>query len=205
MLSLVPLAIWGHETPDKYVPGEPRFVNLRPQRVLTVTAEGDPGEAAGPAYRKLFRTFYARAGIAERRNAGSPLARWAVADLDSPKTVWKGNYALPVSDAFPAIAKEGMRVETWEYGITAEILHIGSYAEMAADIAALKAFIARNGFAVKGSYEEVYLKGPGKFFKGDPSRYQTLIRYGVESVGENLEPIATKKPDTHAAQADGTK
>lgn len=203
LLSLVPLAIWGRENPDRYVPGEPRFVNLPPQRVLAITAEGDPNEAAGPAYRKLFKAFYAHADKAERRHAGSPLARWAAADLESPKAGWQGTYALPVSRAFPAVTKEGMRMETWEYGPTAEILHIGSYADMSADIAALKAFIARNGFVVKGSYEEVYLKGPGMILKGDPSRYQTLIRFGVESVGEPLAPIARKNIDAPASQAGG--
>jgi hypothetical protein len=201
LASVLPLAIWGGETPDRYIPGEPRFVVLPPQRVLVVSVQGDPDEVAGAAYRKLYRTFYAHADKAERRHAGAPLARWAIAEMASPKSGWNGNYAIPVSNAFPEIAREGLRVETWEYGLTAETLHIGPYAAMSADIASLQGFIDRNGFAANGTYEEVYLKGPGLLIKGDPSRYRTLIRYSVQLARDPSTPIAGGPRNAPATQA----
>lgn len=203
LVSMTPLATTAGETPDRYVPGEPRLVSLPAQRVLAVTAKGDPNGVAGPAYRKLYRTFYAYADKAGKRHAGAPLARWGTAQIESPKSEWTGTYAIPVSDAFPDVAKNGMRIETWEYGLTAEILHIGPYGDEAADIAALKGFIARNGFTIKGDHEEVYLKGPGMIIKGDPARYRTLIRYSVERVGEPVAPIAGKSTQQTAAPVGG--
>jgi hypothetical protein len=44
--------------------------------------------------------------------------------------------------------------EVWEYGLVAEVPHIGPYKTEAADIAALKGFVARNGFRVKDGPEE---------------------------------------------------
>jgi hypothetical protein len=122
------------------VPGEPRIIVLPPQRVLVTDAQGDPNAVAGPAFRSLFRAFYANAD-------------------------------------------------------TAEILHVGPYSEEDADIAALKSFIARNGFAIRGSHEEVYLLGPGMLFKGHPRKYRTLIRYTVERVGEAPRPVAVKRAE----------
>lgn len=190
ILFLSPLALLGEENPDTVPPGEPRLVTLPPQRVLALTAKGDPGQAAGPAFKRLFRTFYALADKAEKRHAGAPMARWATGQLDSAKEGWIGTYALPVSGRFPDPGKAGLRLETWEYGLTAEILHVGPYGTEGADIAALKGFISRNGFAIRGSHEEVYLKGPGMILKGDPDRYRTLIRYPVERIGEPVSPIA---------------
>lgn len=201
LLYLAPLAVLGKEAPDSLTPGEPRLVTLPPQRVLAVTVKGAPNEAAGKAYKKLYRTFYAYADKAEKRHAGSPMARWATGQLESPKAGWIGIYALPVSESFPDVGKDGVRIETWEYGLTAEILHVGPYGDEAADIAALKGFIARNGFSIRGSHEEVYLKGPGMIIKGKSSKYRTLIRYGVERVGEPIAPIAGKPSNQTIPQA----
>ncbi len=79
--------------------------------------------------------------------------------------------------------------------MVAEVLHTGPYSNEGLDIDNLKSFIARNGFAIHGSHEEVYLIGPGMLFKGRPGKYQTLIRYRVERVGEAAPPIAAKSPE----------
>lgn len=73
-----------------------------------------------------------------------------------------------------------LKLTTWSYGPTAEILHLGPYAGETATIARLKAFITNQGYRIVGMHEEEYLKGPGLFGKGNPLKYQTLIRYRVQ-------------------------
>jgi hypothetical protein len=53
----------------------------------------------------------------------------------------------------------------------------------------LKSFIAAKGYQFAGPHEEEYLRGPGMFGRGDPSKYSTIIRYRVE-------PIPAEIPQT---------
>ncbi len=190
LLSLIPLALWAGSEADSGEPGVPHILILPPQRVLAITAQGDPNAVAGGAYKKLFRTYFANVDKADKHRRIAPMARWPLAQLDSAKTGWQGVYALPLYGKFPTPPPGNLRIETWEYGMVAEILHIGSYAGEAADIATLKEFIARNGLAIRGSHEEVYVKGPGMIFAGNPRKYRTLIRYQVERIGDMQAPIS---------------
>jgi effector-binding domain-containing protein len=162
------------------------------QRVLKLTRQGDPDSVAKGAFSKLFRTFYAHADKTEKRHAGYAMARWPLSQLDDSKRLWRGEYAFPISETFPAVPKGDIRDTLWEGGMVAEILHVGTYDSEAADIAILKGFLARNGYTAKGYLEEVYVKGPGFFFKGSPANYRTLIRYPVDRIGEEPAPIARK-------------
>lgn len=91
-----PLIVWSGPESESAEPGVPRIVVLPPQRVLVLEAHGDPKAVAGPAFKSLYRTFYANADKAEKRHLGAPLARWDISQLDSSKALWKGIYALPV-------------------------------------------------------------------------------------------------------------
>ena len=115
----------------------------------------------------------------------APRARWPL----KPETQgieWKGLYAMPVPQGtanLPAVKHDPeltVRLELWEYGPVAEILHIGPYNREEQDIARLTAYIKDNGYSIIGDHEEEYIKGPGMFFKGDPEKYYTIIRYLVE-------------------------
>ncbi|MEO7425164.1 MAG: GyrI-like domain-containing protein [Fibrobacteria bacterium] len=190
LMSLAPAAALAGSGPTEYEPGIPRIIMLPPQRVLTLTAQGDPNVVAGAAFKKLFSTFRAHADKAEKRHPGSAMARWPIAQMDGAKVAWRGEYAFPISEKFPAVPKGEIRDTVWERGAVAEILHVGSYDGEAADIMTLKEFLVRNGYAAQGYHEEVYVKGPGMIFKGDHRKYRTLIRYQVVRVGEAPSPIA---------------
>jgi hypothetical protein len=101
------------------------------------------------------------------------------------KSTWVGRYALPVPDTVPSLpvidAEHGLRVNLvdWEYGQVAEILHIGPYAKEMPTIEKLHRFIKERGYGIIGYHEEEYVKGPGMFFRGDPEKYYTIIRYQV--------------------------
>jgi hypothetical protein len=144
------------------------------QKVLVVEAKGDPNVAGQSAFGLLFKTFFSLPGA----QMAAPRARWLGAG-DKPKDQWVGLYALPL----PATVTElpagttGVRIETWEYGEVAEILHVGPYDQETPAIERLHAFIKEKGYRLAGPHEEEYLKGPG--MGASPADYLTIIRLRV--------------------------
>jgi len=129
----------------------------------------------------------------------APRARWPK-PADTPKDQWLGIYGMPVAESVIEIPDEilskypELKLETWEYGEVAEILHIGSYATENPTVEKLHQFITESGYEIVGPHEEEYLKGPGMFGKGNPDKYQTIIRYPVARVvppEENIQESAT--------------
>jgi hypothetical protein len=163
-------------------------INPKPdQRVLEVTMQGTPAEIAGPSIGLLYKTLRAVQREYPEAKMAAPRARWPK-DVDTPQKQWIGRFALPLPDRVLSLpagadgAAQQLRVTTWVYGDTAEILHIGSYSTEDATIAKLKQYIADQGYEIIGEHEEEYLKGPGMFFAGDPAGYYTMIRYPVKKL-----------------------
>ncbi len=124
------------------------------------------------------RDFYSRRlGIVARQLINRGIrARWPDAHL-LPKDQWTALWALPVPDDTMALPQKDpavpVRLERWEYGPVAQILHLGPYTTEAAGIARLHAFITERGYAVNGMHEEEYLTRPTAKVQ------KTLIRYPV--------------------------
>jgi len=162
---------------------QPRLTTLPDQKMLVVTAAGDPNTVGNKAFGLLFKTFYKIPDVPTRTRQ-APRARW-VGDNMNTKSSWTGYYALPVpaqTQKLPDLqAEPGLKIEltTWPYGEVAEILHIGPYAEETTAIDLLHRFIQNQGYRIIGEHEEEYIKGPGMFFAGDPKGYYTIIRYRV--------------------------
>jgi len=160
-----------------------RFMENQP--VIVVEANGDPNEVGGKAFSLLFKTYFKIKGAQKGPKQPAPRARWPL-ELETKKTEWKGLYAMPVPQKtaeLPMVKTQPgltVRLDTWEYGQVAEILHIGTYDSEKATISRLAAFINKNGYTIIGDHEEEYIKGPGKFLKGNPEKYLTIIRYRVQ-------------------------
>jgi hypothetical protein len=161
---------------------EPRIATMPDQKMLVVTAQGDPNLVGSKAFKLLFQTYYKIPDV-PKSVIRAPRARW-VGDMHV-KSSWTGYYALPVPETtaqLPAIeAEPGYKVEllTWAYGEIAEILHVGPYSEEPPTIERLHRLLQAQGYRIIGEHEEEYLKGPGMFFAGDPKGYYTIIRYRV--------------------------
>lgn len=173
---------------------EPRFTEMPSQKMIEVESSGDPNVVAGKALGLLFKTYFSIRGGPKGSHQPAPRARWSKA-LDSPKSQWVGRYGIPVPNEVTALppvkSGEGLTPElvTWEYGPVAEILHVGPYTAEAPTISRLKKFIVESGFEVIGEHEEEYLKGPGMFFKGNPEKYYTIIRYRIRrSAAQGASP-----------------
>lgn len=55
------------------------------------------------------------------------------------------------------------------------VTHIGSYETMQNAYIALNQYAAQNGLKIHLPYREIYIKGPGMMFKGNPNNYITEI------------------------------
>ncbi len=145
------------------------------QKMLVVEKKGDPNKTAGPAFSLLFSAFFKVPGA----RMAPPRARWLNTFTD-PREEWVGLYALPLPDSVDALPAgvEGVKIDLWEYGEVAEILHVGAYSEETPTIEKLIAFISGQGYEIAGPHEEEYLRGPES--GPDSSRYMTIIRYQVK-------------------------
>jgi hypothetical protein len=164
---------------------EPHFTSYPAQRVLQVTAKGNPSVMAKNAFGLLLKIYYKLKGVPKYGPAfKAPRARWSVS-LEMPASEWVGRYAMPVPDSVRVVdtsnVPQGMKVELteWNYGEVAEILHVGGYDKETPTIERLRSFIKDNGYEIAGEHEEEYIKGPGMLFAGDPKNYLTVIRYQV--------------------------
>lgn len=145
------------------------------QKMLVVEKKGDPNVTAGVAFPLLFSTFFKLPGA----RMAPPRARWLNPPTD-PRDEWVGLYALPLPDSVDSLPAgvEGVKIEFWEYGEVAEILHIGPYSEETPTIEKLFVFVTDRGYEISGPHEEEYLRGPES--GPDSSRYMTIIRYQVK-------------------------
>ncbi len=166
----------------------PQILEMEPQNVLQVRAQGNPNAVGKKAFGLLMKTYFGLKGVPKRGpSLKPPRARWPVG-TDTPMEEWVGLYAMPVPASVTEVqgveSKDGLTVEliTWEYGEVAQILHVGRYDEEIVDTEALKDFIRSQGYEITGLHEEDYLKGPGFLFSGNPDNYLTLIRYPVKRI-----------------------
>jgi hypothetical protein len=144
------------------------------QKMLVVEMTGDPSVTSGKAFSKLFSTFFKLPGV----KMAPPRARWLNTFTD-PRDEWVGLYALPLPESVDSLPEglEGVKIDNWEYGEVAEILHIGPYSEESPTIERLVSFISLQGYTIAGPHEEEYIRGPES--GPDSSKYMTIIRYQV--------------------------
>jgi len=163
----------------------PEKIKIPDRKVLTITSIGDPnvvGESVfsalyGTAYTTKFKTFKPK-GV--KLELGKLTALWPDAHL-KPKSEWTGIWAIPVPDYVAEadiIQKEPdnpVKLEKWQGGDYAQILHIGTYAEEGPTIIKLHEYIEKDlGIPmtkVPGIHEEEYLTRP------DAKVQKTIIRY----------------------------
>jgi len=104
--------------------------------------------------------------------------RWTLM-IPQPEQVTKDLLAEAVTaaqkkKALPALAR--IRLEIYDEGQAAQILHIGPYSEEAATIERLHAFIRQKGYHFCGKHHEIYLSDPRRT---PPEKLRTILRQGV--------------------------
>jgi effector-binding domain-containing protein len=189
--------LFARKGPDlsAYLPlKEPRIAARPGERVLEVRFDGPADTVVKEAYSALFKAYFRLKGVPKGPGMQAPKARYDMAsfgenwnaanEAELKKRSWKGAVAIPIPEGVEAPETEpeaeglAARVATWEYGETAEILHLGSYETERPTIERLYEFIADKGYEMIGDHEEEYLKGPGMMLVA-PKDYWTIIRCRV--------------------------
>ena len=161
---------------------EPRITELRAQKMAVVRTVGDPQEVSGPAVEALYGAVYrlrSRASEGGRDfSMGNLRARWPNANV-APRNEWIAFWALPIPNSAIHLPSEDLpipvKMEVWVYGMVAEILHIGPYAEAEEAILRLHEHVAEHGYEIAGPHEEEYLTPP------DATPLKTIIRYPIRA------------------------
>ena len=76
----------------------------------------------------------------------------------------------------PLPALEKLRLELYDEGQAAQILHVGPYSEERATVERLHAFIQAKGFHLCGKHHEIYLSDPRRTA---PEKLRTILRQPV--------------------------
>ncbi|NQT62311.1 MAG: GyrI-like domain-containing protein [Candidatus Marinimicrobia bacterium] len=204
LLAIIFLMGCGKKFEEYEYLSDPQISEKAPQKMLVYEAKGDPNETVGEAFGALISTFF-KLKKAHDMDMVAPRARWPKS-ADTPKDQWVGIYAMPMAETVTEIPAEilsehpALILETWEYGLVAEILHKGSYTSEGPTVERLHQFITDSGYEIAGLHEEEYLKGPGMFGPGNPDKYYTIIRYPVARI---VPPV--EEPSTEAVEVEETE
>lgn len=183
------------------------LVEVPAQRFIAVDGSGDPNTA--PAYAEAVEALYAVAyaiKFAGRRTLGRDLVvaplegLWYADDASvftaGAKAEWSWTMLISqpdwvtdaaIDDAVSAARakKKGpglarVRVEALDEGLSAQLLHLGSYDEEAPALARLHGeFLAEHGLRVNGRHHEIYLGDPRRT---EPAKLKTVLRQPVVPV-----------------------
>jgi len=154
---------------------EPHTIELANQLLATVMTTGDP-DKVGPQAVKALSASVNQLRASTRFDLEPLRARWPHESSERREEL-SAMWGLPVpagTEQMPQIDTDYLvRVEEWEYGLMAEVLHEGSYAEERRTLDKLMRFAEQEGLEVLGPHEEEYLTPP------DAPVPRTLVRYRV--------------------------
>ena len=181
----------------------PALVDVPDMAFLMIDGHGDPNasDTYQAALQALFSVSYALKFAVKRAGGpayriGPPEGLWSVPDVAGmeiarkPEWDWTMMIRQP-DDVTPELVERAaldvaerkhlpqacdLRLERFAEGRAAQVLHLGSYADEGSDILALHAFIADQGYALRGRHHEIYLGDPRR---SAPERLKTIIRQPV--------------------------
>ncbi len=168
-------------TPRKLSKTEPQIVETAPQKMAVVYAKGTPDKVFLKFMPALYGSVYSlkfdlkKKGLPTFKVSGLR-ARYPDAHL-VPMKEWTIILGLPIPDDTTALPQKvpdiEVKIETWNYGTIAQILHLGAYDQEQPTIERLHNFIDDSGYKIAGTHEEEYLTRPNVKVP------KTIIRYPV--------------------------
>ena len=160
---------------------EPQILEMPPQKMAVVYAKGAPDRVFPEFLPALYGSVYTlKFGLKKK---GVPIFK--VSGLRTcypdahlvPKEEWTHIIGLPIPEDTTSLPQKvpgiEVKIETWEYGAVAQILHLGAYDQEQPTVEHLHRFIEENGYEIAGMHEEEYLTRP------DAKVVKTVIRYPV--------------------------
>jgi hypothetical protein len=160
---------------------EPQILEIPPQKMAVVYAKGAPDKVFPEFMPALYGSVYTlkfdlkKKGLPTFKVSGLR-ARYPDAHL-VPKEEWTHIIGLPIPEDTTSLPQKvpgiEVKLETWEYGTVAQILHLGAYDQEGPTVERLHKFIEESGYEIAGAHEEEYLTTP------DAKVPKTIIRYVV--------------------------
>lgn len=186
-------------------PGVVRFLELPPRRCVMIDGEGAPGEAAfGARLPALYTTAWTLRFMLKRRGLVSKVGPleglWWTTDeatyLDAILREERGSWRWILFIVLPEEATDveldealavgrakvqrpfvdSLRIDRFEEGRVAQLLHLGPYAAERPSIDRLHDGIAAAGLRLRGRHHEIYLGNPQT---SAPERLRTILRQPV--------------------------
>ncbi len=190
---------------ELYSPSPNAFaiVTVRPMMFIKIDGQGDPNSAADYAsgvswlYSVSYAMKFASKKSLQRDYTIPPLeALWWAKDMkafaEGKKDDWHWTQMIMVPDFIPAEMRDAaleqagkklgpaprtLRFETFDEGLSVQIMHIGSYADEAPTIRRMhEEFLPANGLAPNGLHHELYLSDPRRVAS---AKLKTIIRQPV--------------------------
>jgi len=160
---------------------EPQILEMPPQKMAVVYGKGTPDKVFPEFMPALYGSVYTlkfdlkKKGLPTFKVSGLR-ARYPDAHL-VPKEEWTHIIGLPIPEDTTSLPQKvpgiEVKIETWEYGTVAQILHFGAYDQEGPTVERLHKFIEDSGYEIAGVHEEEYLTTP------DAKVPKTIIRYAV--------------------------
>lgn len=168
-------------TPAKSSKTDPQILDMPSQKMAVVRGKGAPDKVFAEVMPALYGSVYTLKFALKKKGlptfkVAPPRARYPDAHL-KPMNEWTIVTGVPVPDDTTSLPQKvggvEVKLETWEYGKVAQILHLGAYDQETPTIERLHKFITENGYEIAGMHEEEYLTTP------DAKVPKTIIRYTV--------------------------
>ena len=169
-------------TPRKPSKTDPQILEMPTQKMAVVYGKGAPDKVFPELMPALYGSVYTLKFDLKKK--GQPTfkvsglrARYPDAHL-VPKDEWTHIIGLPIPEDTTSLPQKvpntEVKIEQWEYGTVAQILHLGPYDQEYTTVECLHQFIEENGYEIAGLHEEEYLTSP------DAKVIKTIIRYPVK-------------------------
>lgn len=161
---------------------EPQILEMLPQKMAVVYGKGVPDKVFAELMPALYGSVYTLKFDLKKRGlptfkVSPPRSRYPDGLL-VPMDEWTIITGVPVPEDTETLPQKvpgvEVRLETWQYGTVAQILHLGGYDQERPTVERLQRFIADSGYEIAGVHEEEYLTKP------DAKVVKTIIRYVVK-------------------------
>ena len=169
-------------TPRKSSKTDPQILEMPPQKMAVVYGKGTPDKVFSELMPALYGSVYTLKFDLKKKGlptfkVSPPRARYPDA-VGTPMNDWTIITGVPVPEDTTSLPQKvagiEVKLETWDYGTVAQILHLGAYDQEEATIKRLHQFIEENGYEIAGAHEEEYLTRP------DAKVLKTIIRYPIK-------------------------
>jgi hypothetical protein len=160
---------------------EPEILEMPPQKMATVYAKGDPEEVFPKVLPDLYASVYTLNIEMEKQGLpgftiGGLRARYPDAHL-VPIKEWTNVIGLPIPKSTSSMPQKiggiEIKIETWEYGTIAQILHTDLDDRGISTIERLHRYISDNDYEIIGVHEEEHIT------KADDKTQGVIIRYRI--------------------------